>query len=95
MLRLDPSRQVHKFLTDLQQANPKHARQLGHKLQALLENPHPPDARPMRGEPAGYQCADSGGYRLIYRVEGDVLKLTLVGKRNDAEVYQRLRAEEG
>lgn len=49
----------------------------------------------MRGEPAGYQRADSGGYRLIYRVEGDVLKLTLVGKRNDAEVYQRLRAEEG
>ncbi|MFZ1640485.1 MAG: hypothetical protein WAV07_03415 [Candidatus Contendobacter sp.] len=49
----------------------------------------------MRGEPAGYQPADSGESRLIYRVEGDVLKLTLVGKRNDAEVYQRLRAEEG
>lgn len=94
MLKLDPSRQAHKYLTDLQQANPKHARQLGHKLQALLENPNPPDSRPLRGEPAGYLHADAGEYRLIYRVEGDALKLALVGKRNDSEVYrqfQRLR----
>lgn len=89
MLKLDPSRQAQKFLTDLRQANPKHARQLGYKLQALLENPNPPDARPLRGEPAGYLRADSGEYRLIYRVEDDALKLALVGKRNDSEIYRQ------
>ena len=87
MLKLDPSRQAQKFLTDVQQANPKHARQLGYKLHALLEDPPPPAARLMRGEPRGYLRADAGEYRLIYRIEGDALKLARVGKRNDAEVY--------
>ena len=87
MLKLDPSRQAQKFLTDVQQANPKHARQLGYKLHALLEDPPPPAARLIRGEPRGYLRADTGEYRLIYRIEDDALKLALVGKRNDAEVY--------
>lgn len=87
MLKLDPSRQAQKFLTDVQQANPKHARQLGYKLHALLEDPPPPDARLIRGEPSGYLRTDTGEYRLIYRIEDDALKLALIGKRNDAEVY--------
>lgn len=89
MLKLDPSRQAHQYLTDWQQAHPKHARQLGYKLRALLENPHPPDARPLRGEPAGYLRADAGEYRLIYRMEGDALQLALVGKRNDSDIYRQ------
>ncbi|MFZ1641297.1 MAG: type II toxin-antitoxin system RelE/ParE family toxin [Candidatus Contendobacter sp.] len=89
MLKLDPSRQAEKFLSDVQQGNPKHARQLGQKLQALLENPNPPDAKPLKGEPAGYWRADVGEYRLIYRIEGDVLKLALVGKHNDDDIYRQ------
>ena len=52
MLKIDFSRQAQKFLKELQQGNPKHARQLTHKLQALRENPAPPDAAAMKGEAA-------------------------------------------
>ena len=48
----------------------------------------------MRGEPSGYLRTDAGAYRLIYRIEGDTLELTLIGKRNDTEAYwqfERLR----
>lgn len=35
--------------------------------------------------------ADVGEYRLIYSVESDVLRIFVIGKRNDDEVYKKLR----
>jgi len=93
MLRIDPSRQARKFLEALQIANPKHARQIASKIQALRENPQPPDAAPMKGKAATFWRADTGEYRLIYRIEGDTLKLAVIGKRNDAAVYRRLERQ--
>lgn len=90
MLKIDPSRQARKFLEELRTANPKHARQIAHKIQALRENPEPPDTISMQGKASAYRRADVGEYRIVYRVEGDTLKLAVLGKRNDADIYRQL-----
>ncbi len=91
MLRIDPSRQVGRFLKRLLKGNPKHARQIALKIQALRHDPEPPDSKAMKGDAKDYRRADAGEYRIVYRVEGDVLKLAIVAKRNDANVYRKLR----
>ena len=35
--------------------------------------------------------ADVGEYRIIYTVENDTLNVFVIGKRNDAEVYKKLK----
>lgn len=85
MLRIDPSRQASKFLKRLTQ---KIGRQIAVKLQALRQDPYPPDAAELNGYPCWRE--DVGEYRIIYRVDGDTLYVHLVGKRNDGDVYRRL-----
>jgi len=55
----------------------------------LLQNPELQDSSALIGYP--YHCVDLGEYRIIYNVDGDVLKVFLIGKRNDDEIYRRLR----
>jgi len=38
-----------------------------------------------------YYRVDVGEYRIVYRVEGDCLKVALAGKRNDSEIYEQLK----
>lgn len=85
MLRLLVSKKAQKFLDDLP---PKQFRQVMKKIFALLENPRPHDSEELRGYP--FLRNDVGEYRIIYDVQGDTLRLILVGKRNDAEVYRQL-----
>ena len=85
MLKLLVSNKAQKLLDDLP---PKQFRQIIKKVFALLENPRPHDSQELRGYP--FLRSDVGEYRIIYDVQGDTLRLILVGKRNDAEVYQRL-----
>jgi mRNA interferase RelE/StbE len=69
---------------------PKHAKQVLLKILELCRNPDPPDSKLLHGSAEGYRRADSGEYRIIYQVEGDSLRIYLIGKRNDDEVYRRL-----
>jgi mRNA interferase RelE/StbE len=85
MLRLLVSKKAQKFLDDLP---PKQFRQIMKKIFALLENPRPHDSEELRGYP--FLRNDVGEYRIIYDVQGDTLRLIVVGKRNDAEVYRQL-----
>lgn len=85
MLKIDPSHQAAKFLKKLQ---PKQSRQIGEKILALRMNPNPPDSEHLKGEKSNYLRTDIGEFRIIYRVEGDVLKVVVIGKRNDNEVYR-------
>ena len=85
MLKLLISKKAQKFLDDLP---PKQFRQIIKKVFALLENPRPHDSEELRGYP--FLRNDVGEYRIIYDVKGDTLRLILVGKRNDAEVYRQL-----
>jgi mRNA interferase RelE/StbE len=85
MLKLLVSKKAQKFLDDLP---PKQFRQIVRKVFALLENPKPHDSQELRGYP--FLRSDVGEYRIIYDVHGDTLRLILVGKRNDEEVYRQL-----
>ena len=85
MLKLLVSKKAQKFLDDLP---PKQFRQIIKKVFALLENPRPHDSEELRGYP--FLRNDVGEYRIVYDVQGDTLRLILVGKRNDEEVYRQL-----
>ncbi len=73
----------------LAKRQPKHARQITAKIVGLCHDPQPPDSKPLHGSPEGYRRADSGEYRIIYRVEGDTIEIHLIGKRNGDDVYRR------
>jgi mRNA interferase RelE/StbE len=86
VLRVEISHDAERSLRRLPQ---KHARQLIAAIRALREHPEPPASAPLQGAP--FRRLRVGEYRVIYRVEGDVLKVAAVGKRNDAEIYRRFR----
>jgi mRNA interferase RelE/StbE len=87
VLKLNITKQVLKFFRPLP---PKQYRQVFNKILALMEDPEPPDSSPLIGYP--YRRADIGEYRIVYRVEEDCLKVALIGKRNDDEVYRQLKS---
>jgi len=53
-----------------------------------MANLEPHDSKELKGHP--YRGTDIGECQIIYRVEKDVLKIALVGKRNDPAVYKKL-----
>ena len=71
----------------------KHRGQIYRKLDSLCVDPFPPDSKKL----GGYALlrADVGEYRIAYRVEGEFLKVYLIGKRNDNDIYKRLKRLEG
>ena len=86
MLKLDLSRDAFGFIQTL---NPKQYRQVVGTVFRLLHNPEPQDSSALIGY--SYRRVDIGEYRIIYNVDGDVLKVFLIGKRNDDEIYRTLR----
>lgn len=86
MLAINFSKDAEKFLRQLP---PKHGRQIASKLQQMLENPSPNDSKQLRGYP--YLRVDAGEYRIIYFATEEILEIVLIGKRNDDDVYKRLR----
>ncbi len=82
MLRLDLTKKTIAFLDKLP---PK---QISKKIFSLMANPKPHDSKGLKGYP--YRRTDIGEYRIIYRIEKDLLKIALVGKRNDSAVYRQL-----
>ena len=86
MLKLDLSRDALRFIQTL---NPKQYRQVVGTVFRLLQNPEPQDSPALIGYP--YHRVDIGEYRIIDNVDGNVLKVFLIGKRNDDESYRTLR----
>ena len=86
MLKLDLSRDACGFIQTL---NPKQYRQVVGTVFRLLQNPEPQDSSALIGYPS--RRVDIGEYRIIYNVDGDVLNVFLIGKRNDDEIYRILR----
>jgi mRNA interferase RelE/StbE len=87
MLKIDISKRSQKFLAKLP---PKQARQLTTKILELRINPEPTDSSKLKGYDH-YRRADFGEYRIVYFVQDDVLMISLVGKRNDDEIYKQLK----
>ena len=86
MLTLDITRAAYDFLIEMQI---KPFRQVMLKILQLTKNPQPQDAKKLIGY--DFYRADTGEYRIVYLAEDGVLKIILVGKRNDDEVYHRLK----
>lgn len=87
MLAINLSRETDKFLRRLPA---KHAKQVVRKIYTLAEDPFPPDSARLHGYEE-YRRADIGEYRIIYRFSPDTIFITLVGKRNDDDVYRRMQ----
>jgi mRNA interferase RelE/StbE len=77
MLKLDLTKKVMAFLDRLP---PKQFKQVAKKIFSLMADPEPHDSKELNEYP--YRGTDIGEYRIIYRLEENVLKIALVGKRN-------------
>ena len=86
MLKLDLSRDAGDFIAGLPG---KQLKQVVSAMLTLLKNPRPLDGCPLTGMD-GYFRIDSGEYRIVFHVDGNLLRAPLIGKRNDGGVYHRL-----
>lgn len=86
MRKLALSKNVVDFLSNLQA---KQFKQVMGKILSLLSEPKPPDSLLMKGF-TDLHRADSGEFRIVYRFDETIVTISLIGKRNDAEVYKRL-----
>ena len=86
MLALGLGSAAQRFLRKLP---PKHFYQVDRKVTALRADPFPQDSKVLKGYP--YHRADVGEYRIIYKIIGSVLHVPIIGKRNDDEVYRKLK----
>ena len=84
--RIDLSKQAAEFLREVA---PKQSRQIAEKLKrrALSPSALPSDA--LRGY-APMRRLKSGEFRIIFALEGAVVQVRLIGKRNDDEIYKAL-----
>ena len=87
MREVNLSKDAGKFLKKLP---PKHRRQMAERILGLSENPLAVDTSKLRGYD-DYRRADIGEYRIIYRFSQSMVFVTLLGKRNDDEVYRRFK----
>lgn len=89
MAKLDGLEIVLDFLQGLQ---PKIVAQIAKKVLALNVEPLPADSKQLAGY-SGLYRVDIGEYRIVYRflVDEDVVEVIVVGKRNDDEVYKKLK----
>ena len=86
MLPLGLSKASVRFLDTLP---PKQYRQVARRLIMLMADPHPADAERLKGYE--YSRVTVGEYRIIFDIRDGVLRVLAMGKRNDDEVYRRLR----
>jgi mRNA interferase RelE/StbE len=86
MLKLDFSRSAAKFL---QKMPAKHVRQVAERIAALQQSPSEVLTEDLKGY-APFRKLKSGEYRVVYFIENDTLFVTLVGKRNDDDIYKQL-----
>jgi mRNA interferase RelE/StbE len=68
----------------------KHARQIKLKIESLMQDPEPHDSQQLVNY-SPFRRADRGEYRIIYKVDNNMLSILLVGKRNDSEVYRKMK----
>ena len=89
MYKLLIERRALNFLEALEKEK-KHYVQVVSKLISLIKNPYPNDSKKIKGEKMSFFRVDVGEFRIIYLVETDTIKIVLIGKRNDDEIYKML-----
>lgn len=86
MLKIDIWPEAQVFLQAL---TAKHGKQVVSKIATLAENPNPPLSKLLTGY-THLRRLRSGDYRIIYFVDGNVLKVPLIDKRNDNKIYKMI-----
>jgi len=79
---------VLRFLGKLER---KHAGQIAVKILALANDPHPADSKGLQGTRSNLFRTDVGEFRIVYAEQSGEIKILLVGRRNDDEVYKELK----
>ena len=75
-----------KALDDLE---PKQFKQVAARIFGLQREPHPHDAKHLAGHP-GYRRIDVGEFRICYRLNGEIIEVPVVARRNDDAAYRQL-----
>lgn len=65
----------------------KQAKQIAARIKQLADDPEALPTVELKGY-APWRRAKSGEYRIIYKIDGDIMRVALVGKRNDDEIYR-------
>lgn len=65
----------------------KQAGQIAARIKQLATDPSALPTVELKGY-APWRRAKSGEYRIIYKIDEDILRVALVGKRNDDEIYR-------
>ena len=86
MRKFEPTRDALNFVANLPA---KQFKQVVGTMLGLLKNPEPHDSCKLSGSP--YRRVDIGEYRVIYDFSDELLRIIVVGKRNDDEVYRALK----
>ena len=86
MLKIHLDTRVHKFLRKLPS---KHERQVLEKILSLAKHPVQSDVQVLHGY-APLRRADIGEYRIVFSIDDEWIRIPLIGKRNDSDVYKRL-----
>ena len=84
MLLINLSKQADKFLDKLP---PKQFKQIVKELFRLAKNPEQQDIIKLKGSDDVFR-KDVAEYRILYKTDSEILYITVVGKRNDDEVYK-------
>lgn len=51
----------------------------------------PQDSITLQGKLRQFRRVDAGDYRIIYHFKDDVLFIVVIGKRNDDDIYRRMK----
>ncbi|MGH6819432.1 MAG: type II toxin-antitoxin system RelE family toxin [Methylocella sp.] len=86
MLKVKLSRQADRFL---QKIPAKHGKQIAERIQILRDDPASLPTEDLKGH-SPFRRLKSGKYRVVYFIEDETLFVTLIGKRNDDEIYKQI-----
>ena len=65
----------------------KQAKQIAERITQLANDPTALPSVALKGY-APWRRVKVGAYRIIYTVDGDILRIAIIGKRNDNEIYR-------
>ncbi len=84
MSNLNISLKAKKYLEKLPS---KQYKQVASRIFDLLTKKEHSDIKHLSGRP-GYFRIDQGEYRIIFKIEDNIVYIPIVGKRNDDSVYR-------
>jgi mRNA interferase RelE/StbE len=84
---INTSKSADDFLKTLP---PKQFKQVFTKVWDLRGNPRPHDSIKLTGFEDKYRT-DIGEYRIIYSFNDMIINIEIIGKRNDSDVYKKVK----